>query len=234
MTALAGATAPTADAGASTASVDATTPSHNNTTDAADEIFVHENGDAVLIYEQDDDGEASTATGHLGLNVTEGLMHVLVRDELDATDFFDVSIEQFEWSTYIGRVLSGDSHRSDAMMALGWSGGWDPDTYLRPLFYSEQATPACCNAAHYANDEVDPQPVPTENVVGVVQFHIPLIGHVISFASSDAGLLVFVILPATGLAVSEVVSLYRDATASGDESEEANSANGTSDVGGDD
>ena len=79
----------------------------------------------------------------------------LVRDELDATEFFDVSIEQFEWSTYIGRVLSGDSHRSDAMMALGWSGGWDPDTYLRNMFYSEQATPACCNAAHYANDEVD-------------------------------------------------------------------------------
>ncbi|AXG09204.1 ABC transporter substrate-binding protein [Haloplanus rubicundus] len=79
----------------------------------------------------------------------------LVRDELNATDFFDVSIEQFEWSTYVGRVLSGDSHRSDAMMALGWSGGWDPDTYLRPLFYSEQATPSCCNAAHYASDEVD-------------------------------------------------------------------------------
>jgi len=79
----------------------------------------------------------------------------LVRDELDATDFFDVSIEQFEWNTYVERVLAGDSHRSDAMMALGWSGGWDPDTYLRTLFYSEQATPACCNAAHYANDEVD-------------------------------------------------------------------------------
>jgi peptide/nickel transport system substrate-binding protein len=79
----------------------------------------------------------------------------LVRDELNATDFFDVSIEQFEWSTYIGRVLSGDSHRSDAMMALGWSGGWDPDTYLRNVFHSEQATPSCCNAGHYANDEVD-------------------------------------------------------------------------------
>ena len=83
VTALAGATATTPDAGASTASVDATTPSHNNTTEPADEVFVHENGDAVLVYEQDDDGEASTATGHLGLNVTEGLMHVLVRDELE-------------------------------------------------------------------------------------------------------------------------------------------------------
>ena len=79
----------------------------------------------------------------------------LVRDELNATDFFDVSIEQFEWNTYIERVLSGDSHQSEDLMALGWSGGWDPDTYLRNLFYGGQATPACCNAAHYANDEVD-------------------------------------------------------------------------------
>jgi len=79
----------------------------------------------------------------------------LVRDELNRTDYFDVSLEQFEWNTYVGRVLAGDSHRSDAMMALGWSGGWDPDTYLRNMFHSEQSTPSCCNAAHYANDEVD-------------------------------------------------------------------------------
>ncbi|WP_227133520.1 hypothetical protein [Halorubellus salinus] len=84
VTALAGATtAPSS--GAAAASVDATTPADNETVESADEIFVHENGDAVLVYEQNDsmDGTASTATGHLGLNVTEGLMHVLVRDDLE-------------------------------------------------------------------------------------------------------------------------------------------------------
>lgn len=85
-----------------------------------------------------------------------------------------------------------------------------------------------------ANDDVDPQPVPTENVVGVVQFHIPHIGHVISFASSDAGLLVFVILPATGLAVNEVVSLYRDATASGTDDDGASDTGGVTEHGGGD
>jgi len=79
----------------------------------------------------------------------------LVRDSLNRTDFFDVSLDQFEWNTYVSRVLAGDSHRSDSMMALGWTGGWDPDTFVRNLFYSGQATPSCCNAAHYANDEVD-------------------------------------------------------------------------------
>jgi peptide/nickel transport system substrate-binding protein len=79
----------------------------------------------------------------------------LIAAELNDTEFFDVSVEQFEWNTYVGKVLAGDSNRMDAMMGLGWSGGWDPDDYLRNLFYSEQRTPACCNAAHYANPEVD-------------------------------------------------------------------------------
>ncbi|GAB6860422.1 ABC transporter substrate-binding protein [Haloplanus litoreus] len=79
----------------------------------------------------------------------------LVRDSLNRTGFFDVSLDQFEWNTYISRVLAGDSHRSDSMMALGWTGGWDPDSFVRNLFYSGQTTPSCCNAAHYASDEVD-------------------------------------------------------------------------------
>jgi len=83
VTALAGATASAPETGASTASVGTTTLADNDTTEPADEIFVHENGDAVLVYEPDDAEDASTATGHLGLNVSEGLMHVLVRDELE-------------------------------------------------------------------------------------------------------------------------------------------------------
>jgi len=85
-----------------------------------------------------------------------------------------------------------------------------------------------------ANEEPDPQPVSAENVVGVVQFHIPLIGHVISFGSTDAGIVLFVVLPATALAVSEVISLYRDATTSETGTESASVADGTSDHGGDD
>ncbi|MFB6108925.1 MAG: ABC transporter substrate-binding protein [Haloplanus sp.] len=79
----------------------------------------------------------------------------LVRDSLNETEFFDVTVQQFEWNTYVGRVLAGDSNEDDAMMALGWTGGWDPDIYLRNVFYSEQATPSCCNISHYSNPKVD-------------------------------------------------------------------------------
>ena len=86
-----------------------------------------------------------------------------------------------------------------------------------------------------ANEEADPQPVPAGNVVGVVQFHIPLIGRVISFASTDAGIVLFVVLPATALGVSEVVSLYRDATTSGTNGEPTTGASdGATNRGGDD
>jgi len=64
-----------------------------------------------------------------------------------------------------------------------------------------------------ANEEPDPNPIPAGNVVGVVVLHLPLLGHAISFAGSDLGIVLFVIVPAVGLAVSEVYDLYKDATA---------------------
>jgi signal peptidase len=63
-----------------------------------------------------------------------------------------------------------------------------------------------------ANEDPDPRPIPAENVVGVVAFHIPLVGHVISFGGSDLGIVVFVIVPAVLLAASEIYDLYQDAT----------------------
>lgn len=67
-----------------------------------------------------------------------------------------------------------------------------------------------------ANEDPDPTPVPAGNVVGVVLFHVPLIGHVISFAGSDLGIVAFVILPAVGLAVGELYDLYKEATVDSD------------------
>ena len=64
-----------------------------------------------------------------------------------------------------------------------------------------------------ANEEPDPNPIPAGNVIGVVIFHLPLLGHAISFAGSDLGIVFFVIVPAVGLVVSELYDLYKDATA---------------------
>jgi len=79
----------------------------------------------------------------------------LIQESMENTDLFSVNLEQYEWNTYLDRVNAEDSHTVNEIIALGWSGGWDPDYYVYDLFYSEQASPACCNTNSWANDEAD-------------------------------------------------------------------------------
>lgn len=79
----------------------------------------------------------------------------VIQEELNSTEYFDVEVNQFEWTTYTGRVLSEDSVDDEALVCLGWSAGWDPDNYVRALFHSEQHTPACCNVNHFADGNID-------------------------------------------------------------------------------
>ncbi|MEF8774592.1 MAG: PGF-CTERM sorting domain-containing protein [Halobacteriales archaeon] len=53
------------------------TPAEN---ESADTIYVTEDGDLVLAYREDDDFDA----GRVGLNVSEGLVHLLVENETDS------------------------------------------------------------------------------------------------------------------------------------------------------
>lgn len=79
----------------------------------------------------------------------------VITEELNNTEFFDLELNQFEWTTYKDRVLGGDSHEDPALICLGWSAGWDPDAYVRNLFHSDHHTPACCNINHFTDEEVD-------------------------------------------------------------------------------
>ncbi|MFD1562855.1 signal peptidase I [Haloarchaeobius amylolyticus] len=54
-----------------------------------------------------------------------------------------------------------------------------------------------------ANEEPDPAPVPSSNVLGTVLFTIPYIGYVIQFANTTLGFVLLVGLPMGALAVSE-------------------------------
>lgn len=79
----------------------------------------------------------------------------LIQESLNSTDYFDVSVEQFEWNTYIGKILSENSASSNELIAVGWSGGWDPDAYVYDLVHSGSFTPGGFNMPHYENEEVD-------------------------------------------------------------------------------
>jgi signal peptidase len=62
-----------------------------------------------------------------------------------------------------------------------------------------------------ANDEPDPNLVPPGNLIGRVMFSIPLVGYLVSFANTDAGILALVVVPAVLLGLNEVVMLLREA-----------------------
>jgi peptide/nickel transport system substrate-binding protein len=76
----------------------------------------------------------------------------LIQESLESTGLFEVSVDQFEWNTYLDRVNAEDSYQNNEIIALGWSGGWDPNDYVYQLFHGDQASPACCNTNSY-NDE---------------------------------------------------------------------------------
>lgn len=61
-----------------------------------------------------------------------------------------------------------------------------------------------------ANDSPDQALVDASQVRGTVWFTIPLVGHVVAFASTDAGLIVLVIVPALLFVANEVYSLHTD------------------------
>jgi hypothetical protein len=52
-----------------------------NTTKAADEAYVTENGDVVLVYQYDNESDGDEATGYVSTNVSEGLAYLTLTDE---------------------------------------------------------------------------------------------------------------------------------------------------------
>jgi peptide/nickel transport system substrate-binding protein len=79
----------------------------------------------------------------------------LVQESMQRTELFDVSIDRFEWNAYLDRVNAPDSHETNEIIALGWSGGWDPDNHLYDIFHSDRGPPACCNTNSYSSETAD-------------------------------------------------------------------------------
>lgn len=71
-----------------------------------------------------------------------------------------------------------------------------------------------------ANEDPDADPVSPSQVVGVVWFHLPLVGHLVLLAQSRYGIVLFVIIPSLLLVGSELYSLYTDALVKIDEEDE--------------
>lgn len=75
--------------------------------------------------------------------------NTIIKEEMNKTEFFDVSLQTLEFSTYVSKLLGKNSHKQNLIYAVGWSAGWGPDAYVHNLFHPDQFTPACCNINHY-------------------------------------------------------------------------------------
>lgn len=61
-----------------------------------------------------------------------------------------------------------------------------------------------------ANEDPDHEPIPLRRVVGKVVFAIPYLGYPISFAQTQTGLIVLVVIPTTLIAYSEFLTIKNE------------------------
>jgi peptide/nickel transport system substrate-binding protein len=79
----------------------------------------------------------------------------LLKATLDDTGFFEVSVSEYKWTTYLDRLNTAADDRENALFIVSWTGGWDPDDYVNMLFHSDNHTPDGLNVNHYTSDAVD-------------------------------------------------------------------------------
>ena len=79
----------------------------------------------------------------------------LLRDELNDTGFFDVSIERREFGSHVDLMVGAADNEENAMFVANWTGGWDPSDYVGMLFHSDNWTPNGFNIGHYEDEAVD-------------------------------------------------------------------------------
>ncbi len=61
-----------------------------------------------------------------------------------------------------------------------------------------------------ANQAPEPQLTPSENVLGKVMLSFPLLGYPVAFAKTQAGLIFLIVIPATLIIYSELVSIKNE------------------------
>ncbi|WP_226481336.1 ABC transporter substrate-binding protein [Natrinema amylolyticum] len=79
----------------------------------------------------------------------------LLAAELEDTGFFDISIAEYKWTTYLDLLTAAADEGENALFIVSWTGGWDPDDYVNMLFHSDSHTPGGLNVNHYADETVD-------------------------------------------------------------------------------
>ncbi|MFW5948181.1 MAG: signal peptidase I [Halolamina sp.] len=111
------------------------------------------------------------------------------------------------------RIESGD------VMAFDRTEGDDKRTTHRVIEVVERDGERYFRTKGDANEEPDTHLVPADAVIGTIQFTIPEVGRLFSFAKSDVGVLAFVAVPGFLLVASELWTLVAAARTDGADAE---------------
>lgn len=79
----------------------------------------------------------------------------VVQHELNETGLFEVGFERLEWGQYQELIFSMADREENALATLNVSGGWDPHSYVEPLFHSANHAPDGLNFNHFESATVD-------------------------------------------------------------------------------
>ena len=104
-------------------------------------------------------GEDSDATFQVQLEVNSDnddrvQMVNLIAESLEETGYFETSVEDYEWNTYVQRVLDPEYSEKGNIPCIGLSGTFNPESFCDALHHSENQG-QCCNLTGIADSELD-------------------------------------------------------------------------------
>ena len=78
----------------------------------------------------------------------------LVAEAMEETGMFDTTVETYEWTTYVGRVLDPEYGERGHIGCVGLSGTFNPHSFCDALHHSSNVG-QCCNMAGISEDWID-------------------------------------------------------------------------------
>lgn len=78
----------------------------------------------------------------------------LIAESMEQSEYFEVSIETYEWNAYTRRVLNPDYQDNGFIAAIGLSGTFNPESFCNALHHSDNVG-QCCNLNGINDSELD-------------------------------------------------------------------------------
>ncbi|WP_122090060.1 ABC transporter substrate-binding protein [Halalkalicoccus subterraneus] len=78
----------------------------------------------------------------------------LIAESMGQTDYFETSVETYEWNTYTTRVLDPEYPEEELIPCIGLSGTFNPESYCDALHGSANIG-QCCNMTGISDQEFD-------------------------------------------------------------------------------